>query len=318
MSRQLPESIPLGFVHTDAYDGRCGKERATFREKLIVFLYDELRRGRLDADVEVWTIDWTRRVDPRESGPFRRLALDWFGGKSRENGSHPDFPGIRYTCDVTAYPRPIQEEQEGWDRDPYEAEWANMCAGSSAYPDIPLYRPELVKGRLLSASDQSSCSERSRGPAPPWAVAIRQTVLDRAWRAIRNEPACPDEQSSDAAERPLTAPQVEEVDSKPISQNDRASESSTPKRRRGRSRGDGVKNDDAAVRYMFDLFKDGKATSKQQAANAAIRDLELKEFAKNAWRRLSDKFTCLYRPQRHPDETWHQTCRRIADEMQTK
>jgi len=196
MSRQLPESIPLGFVHTDAYDGRCGKERATFREKLIVFLYDELRRGRLDADVEVWTIDWTRRVDPRESGPFRRLALDWFGGKSRENGSHPDFPGIKYSCDVTAYPRPIQEEQEGWDRDPYEAEWANMCAGSSAYPDIPLYRPELVKGRLLSASDQSSCSERSRGPAPPWAVAIRQTVLDRAWRAVRNEPAPATDQPS--------------------------------------------------------------------------------------------------------------------------
>jgi hypothetical protein len=170
MSRQLPESIPLGFVHTDDYDGG--------QEELINFIEVQLCSGCLDNDLELWNYDWTRRIDPRESGPLHRLALDWFGGKSRENGSHPDFPGIKYSCDVTAYPRPIQEEQEGWDRDPYEAEWANMCAGSSAYPDFPLYRPELVKGRLLSASDQSSCSERSRGPAPPWAVAIRQTVLD--------------------------------------------------------------------------------------------------------------------------------------------
>ena len=167
MSWQVP---PLGFVHTDDYDGG--------REQLVNFIEGELCSGYLDNDLELWNYDWTRRINPRESGPRHRLALDWFGGKSRENGSHPDFPGIKYSCDVTAYPRPIQEEQEGWDRDPYEAEWANMCAGSSAYPDIPLYRPELVKGRLLSASDQSSCSERSRGPAPPWAVAIRQTVLD--------------------------------------------------------------------------------------------------------------------------------------------
>jgi len=63
-----------------------------------------------------------------------------------------------------------------------------MCAGASAYPSIPLYRPEIVKGRLLTVSNQSSGSEWLRGPAPPWAVLIRRIALDRAWRIVRNEP----------------------------------------------------------------------------------------------------------------------------------
>jgi len=195
MSQISAGFIPLGFVHTDTYDGRRddGDEKSpTFREQLIDFINDELQEKRLNNDLELWDLEWRRRIEPQESGPGHRLALDWVGGRSRENGSHPDFPRTKYGCDVTAYPRPREEEQKDRERDPHKSKWANMRAGSSAYPDIPLYHPEIVKGRLLSVLGST---QRVRGPAPPWAVAIRQTVLDRAWRVVRNEPACPDEQS---------------------------------------------------------------------------------------------------------------------------
>jgi hypothetical protein len=212
MSRQLPESIPLGFVHTDDYDGG--------QEELINFIEVQLCSGCLDNDLELWNYDWTRRIDPRESGPLHRLALDWFGGKSRENGSHPNFPGIKYSCDVTAYPRPIEEEQERWDRDPYEDEWANMRAGSGAYPRVPLYRPELMRGRLLPASDSLRPFERIRGSAPPWSILIRRAALDRAWRAVRNEPAAATDQPS----VPVTIDETANTDADPWSADPAADE----------------------------------------------------------------------------------------------
>jgi hypothetical protein len=156
MSRQPPEFIPPGFVHTDDYDG-C-------REQLINFIEVQLCSGCLDNDLELWNYDWTRRIDPRESGPLHRLALDWFGGKSRENGSHPDFPGIKYSCDVTAYPRPIQEEQERWDRDPYEMN------GRTCVPD----RARILGFRFIVPNSCAVAFSR-----PPIPCALLNEYVDR-------------------------------------------------------------------------------------------------------------------------------------------
>jgi hypothetical protein len=86
--------IPLGVIHTDAYDN-C-------REPLMELIRAKWRAGRLT----LW--GYCRGKNWSNSKPIPYLdkldlELDWVAGPGRTDGSNPRFPALAYYCDVSAF-----------------------------------------------------------------------------------------------------------------------------------------------------------------------------------------------------------------------
>jgi hypothetical protein len=94
MSETLIDPVPLGIIHTDAYDD--------YRESLMQRVEGEWRAGRLTL--------WGYHRGERWRGPkpipypyALELDLDWVAEPGREDAGNPRFPGLEYYCDVGAH-----------------------------------------------------------------------------------------------------------------------------------------------------------------------------------------------------------------------
>ena len=88
--------IPLGVVHNDP-----------FRKALMIAVTERWKKR--DRNL-LW------RPDAERSGELRPIPIDcslsWLKGPTRREGGHPDYPGLRYYCDVIAAPRDSQDNYQ--------------------------------------------------------------------------------------------------------------------------------------------------------------------------------------------------------------
>jgi hypothetical protein len=184
--------IPLGVVHNDE-----------FRAALMIAV--EQRRRRFKADL-LWGFD-----DSTELRPVPAMyVLNWIGGPARDEREHPEYPGLLYYCDVTAYDalRGVDEDvgeftevriskqvlreirlnlQPEW---PLGVEKISFFGAASVIEPFfslgPMWDHRKRDGQGQSPSDWLSDSERQRLQPDP---AVVRDLHDRA-------PATRDEESA--------------------------------------------------------------------------------------------------------------------------
>jgi len=205
MSETPAGLVPLGIIHSDAYDD-C-------REPLMRRVEMELRVGRLT----LWGYPRGKhRCGSKPIPPYPytlELELDWVAGPGREDGGNPRFPGVEYHCDVGAHHR--DNPGDFWsellitraDLDrlrttlPEEAllayrEWRNMTAGcvpirsTDSAPDGRSFPPPRMKPFWSQAEavalrwlEENGCPQPGDGNQAILETFVADWLIEHGWDA---------------------------------------------------------------------------------------------------------------------------------------
>jgi hypothetical protein len=165
MTFQIIDPVPLGIIHTDAYDD-C-------REPLMDLISAEWRVCRLTL--------WGYRNNRPKSAPIldpHDLEIDWIAGPDRENGNpaYPELDG--YHCDVGAAPRLRGYHDHGREA---PDRWAELLIARADLDRLATSIPQTTRRVIAEWNNMvrgwSSTAPANSGPLKPAAAQMIRDAI---------------------------------------------------------------------------------------------------------------------------------------------